>query len=79
LNRAVALAQLAGPSVALCEVDTLGSELDGYHLFHAVRAELLNAQGRHVEAQAAERRALELTHNPAEQSLLRRRLAVDAC
>jgi RNA polymerase sigma factor (sigma-70 family) len=75
LNRAVALRQVAGPSVALAEVRPLRAELDGYHLFHAIYAELLEEVGEHELARAEKIRALELTHNPAEQSLMRHRLA----
>jgi RNA polymerase sigma-70 factor (ECF subfamily) len=74
LNRAVAIKHVVGPQVALAEVDTLAGALDSYHLWHAVRADLLHALGQHARAQAAEQRALALTHNPAEQALLRRRL-----
>jgi predicted RNA polymerase sigma factor len=49
--------------------------LDGYHLFHATRAELLRDLGRPDDARTADERALALTANPAEQSLLRRRLS----
>ena len=76
LNRAVALAQL-GPDqaeVALAEVDALADRLDGYHLFHATRAELLDRLGRDAEAAAANTRALELTTNDAERRLLTTRL-----
>jgi RNA polymerase sigma-70 factor (ECF subfamily) len=79
LNRAVALCHLTGPAAAMAEVDALAEALDGYHLFHAVRADLLSALGQAESAHAAEERALELTHNPAEQSLLRRRLTNDLC
>jgi RNA polymerase sigma-70 factor (ECF subfamily) len=79
LNRAVAMRYVLGVEPALQEVDGLGATLDAYHLFHAVRADLLTTLGRRTEAQHAEARALELTHNPAEQSLLRRRLADAAC
>jgi RNA polymerase sigma-70 factor (ECF subfamily) len=41
LNRAVALRQIAGAEAALAEVNALAEELDGYHLFHAIRGELL--------------------------------------
>jgi len=75
LNRAIALAQVAGPAAALKEVDALGSELSGYHLFHATRAELLRGLGRPADARAADARALELTSNPAERALLESRLA----
>ena len=75
LNRAIAVWHVEGPAVALSEVDTLSGELNGYHLFHATRAELLRALGRPEEARTADRRALELTDNPGERALLERRLA----
>jgi RNA polymerase sigma factor (sigma-70 family) len=74
LNRAIAVGHVAGPAEALNEVDALAEDLDRYHLFHATRAELLRELGRTEEARAADRRALELTENPAERSLLQRRL-----
>ncbi len=46
LNRAVALLHVAGPAAALEEVERLGDALDGYHLYHATRAELLRRFGR---------------------------------
>ena len=75
LNRAIAVRHVAGPRAALAEVDRLGADLDRYHLFHATRAELLRDLGRAEEARSADRRALELTENPAERALLERRLA----
>jgi len=75
LNRAIALWHVDGPAAALADVDALSSELSGYHLFHATRAELLRALGRAADARAADERALELTENPAERALLARRLA----
>jgi RNA polymerase sigma-70 factor (ECF subfamily) len=74
LNRALALAELAGPAAALTEVEPLAVRLDGYHLFHAARAELLRRLGRRDEARDADRRALALTDNPAERRLLEARL-----
>ena len=74
LNRALALAELAGPQRALDEVEPLAERLDSYHLFHAARAELLRRLGRHDEAREADRRALALTDNPAERRLLEARL-----
>ena len=68
LNRAVALAEVEGPAPALVVVDAL--DLDGYHPYHATRADLLRRLGRHPEAVAAYDRAIELTANPAEQALL---------
>jgi uncharacterized glyoxalase superfamily protein PhnB len=58
----------------LDEVDALAGQLDGYHLFHATRAELLRDLGHDDRARAADERALTLTANPAERSLLRQRL-----
>ena len=75
LNRAVALRWVGGPEAALAEVEALARELDGYHIFHATRAELLLELGRREQARAAELRALGLTVNRAERSLLERRLA----
>jgi RNA polymerase sigma-70 factor, ECF subfamily len=77
LNRAVAIAMAHGPEQGLALVEELaaGGALDGYHLFHATRADLLRRLGRDAEAAAAYRQALELTGNPAERSFLSRRLA----
>jgi RNA polymerase sigma-70 factor (ECF subfamily) len=71
LNRAVALAEVAGPGTALTSVETL--ELPGYQPFHVVRAELLARLGRDDEARAAYARALELTANAVERDHLTRR------
>jgi RNA polymerase sigma factor (sigma-70 family) len=74
LHRAVAVRYTAGPDAALAELDQLGEALDGYHLYHATRAELLRAAGRPRPARAAGERALALAANPAEIDLLRHRL-----
>ena len=74
LNRAIAMAKMWGAAPALEYVDGLGAQLDGYHLFHATRAVLLRELGRTSEAADADRTALRLTSNPAEQLLLRARL-----
>ncbi|WP_018180236.1 RNA polymerase sigma factor [Jongsikchunia kroppenstedtii] len=71
LNRAVALAQVAGPAAALAEVDAL--DLDGFHLWHATRGHLLDQLGSTAEATAAYRRAATLTDNDAERRHLLRR------
>ena len=76
LNRAVATRYALGPHAALAEVEPLAGDLDGYRLFHAVRAELLTDLGRHEEARAANERALALAANPAERELLSRRLSL---
>ena len=75
LNRAIALWHVHGAEQAYIELFRLRDELDRYHLYHATRAELLRALGRSEEARAADRRALELTENPAERALLAARLA----
>jgi RNA polymerase sigma-70 factor (ECF subfamily) len=74
LNRAIALRYVAGPEAALAEIHPLAGPLDGYHLFHATRAELLRDLQCPEEARRADRRALALTANPAERSLLEQRL-----
>jgi predicted RNA polymerase sigma factor len=74
LNRAVALRQVEGPEVALRQVDALAQDLEHYHLFHAIRGELLLELSEREQARASALRALELTQNRAEQSLLARRL-----
>lgn len=74
LNRAIVLRHLAGSAEALAEVDRLRGSLDRYHLFHATRAALLRDLGREPEADIADRKALELTANPAEQALIEERL-----
>ena len=74
LNRAVALSHFAGPEVALGEINDLAMSLDGYHLFHAARADLLDRVGEPALAREARLRALDLCQNPAERSLLKRKL-----
>ena len=74
LNQAVAHAQVGDPVDALRRLEGLGADLAGYHLFHAVRAELLTTLGRHDEAREANRTALGLTSNDAERRLLTTRL-----
>jgi len=74
LNQAVAHAQVSDPADALARLEGLSADLARYHLFHAVRAELLSTLGRHDEARAANRTALGLTGNDAEQRLLLTRL-----
>jgi predicted RNA polymerase sigma factor len=74
LNRAVALRQIEGPEAALAEVDALAKDLEHYHLFHAIRGELLLELSEREQARASALRALELTQNRAEQSLLAHRL-----
>ncbi|MEU8993175.1 RNA polymerase sigma factor [Streptomyces sp. NPDC048558] len=71
LNRAVAVAEVDGPAPALDLVDAL--DLDGYHVLHAVRADLLRRLGRHTAAVREYESALALAENPAERAYLERR------
>jgi RNA polymerase sigma-70 factor, ECF subfamily len=79
LNRAVALAELDGPEVALAVVDKLdpstdsGHRLAEYHAYHATRADLLRRLGRSADARAAYEKAIELAGNTAEVTYLTRR------
>jgi len=75
LNRAVAVAMAEGPERGLELMAGLErGRLEGYHLLHAARADLLRRLGRDPEAAEAYRRARELTDNPAERALMDRRL-----
>jgi RNA polymerase sigma-70 factor (ECF subfamily) len=73
LNRAIAVAELDGPEVALAVVDRLEPRLAGYHVYHATRADLLRRLGRGRQAGAAYDTAIELAGNTAETAYLTRR------
>ena len=76
LNRAVAIAELDGPEVALAQVDRLGATtpvLASYHAFHATRADLLRRLGRSADAREAYDAALAVCDNTAERAYLTRR------
>jgi RNA polymerase sigma-70 factor (ECF subfamily) len=73
LNRAIAVAELDGPEVALAAVDRLEYRLAGYHLYHATRADLLRRLCRGQESRAAYDKAIELAGNTAETAYLTRR------
>jgi RNA polymerase sigma-70 factor, ECF subfamily len=77
LNQAVAVAMRDGPARGLAAIDELvaGGELDGFHLLHAARADLLRRLGRHADAIKSYERALELEQTAAERRYLKRRLA----
>jgi RNA polymerase sigma factor (sigma-70 family) len=75
LHRTIALRYRSGPQAAMGELELLATELDRYHLYHATRADLLRELGDPEAARAADRRALELTANPAEQAVLQQRIA----
>lgn len=76
LNRAVAVAMAEGPERGLELIDGIGrsGDLDGYHLYHSARADLLRRSGKHEEAAAAYRRAIALTGNERERAYLEGRL-----
>ena len=70
LNRAVAQAEVQGPGPALALVETL--DLGRYHLFHAVRADLLRRMGREADAASAYQAALDRCENRREREFLQR-------
>jgi RNA polymerase sigma-70 factor (ECF subfamily) len=76
LNRSVAVAMMDGPQAGLELIDALAAtgELDGYHLMHAARADLLRRLGAKAEAASSYTRALELVTNESERRFLERRL-----
>jgi RNA polymerase sigma-70 factor (ECF subfamily) len=76
LNRAVAVAMADGPQPAIALIDALVAtgDLNGYHLLHAARADLLRRVGSKVEAAESYARALELVTNDSERRFLERRL-----
>jgi RNA polymerase sigma-70 factor (ECF subfamily) len=74
LNRAVAIAMRDDPETGLTLVDAIDG-LDGYHLWHAARADLLRRLGRTEDARSAYTRALELAGTDPERRFLERRLA----
>jgi RNA polymerase sigma-70 factor (ECF subfamily) len=73
LNRAVAVAELDGPEVALAVVTRIEDRLAGYHAYHAVRADLLRRLGCREQSRAAYDKAIELTGNTAQTAYLTRR------
>jgi RNA polymerase sigma-70 factor (ECF subfamily) len=75
LNRAVAVAMVHGPRRALTLIDELEGELDGYHLLHSARADLLRRIGSKEEAVKAYEKALALVTNDSERRFLERRLS----
>jgi RNA polymerase sigma-70 factor (ECF subfamily) len=76
LNRAVAVAMVNGPQAGLALIDSLAAsgDLDGYHLLHAARADLLRRLGSAEGAAKAYARALALASNGSERRYLERRL-----
>lgn len=74
LNRAVAIAHADSPHAGLRAIEGLEETLDGYHVFHASKGEMLRRAGLVDEARAELERALGLAGNPAEQRLLAERI-----
>ncbi|HEY0451140.1 MAG TPA: RNA polymerase sigma factor, partial [Actinophytocola sp.] len=73
LNRAVAVAEVHGPALALATIDEL--DLPGYHLLPATRADLLTRLGRISDAVAAYDEAITLATNDTERTFLQLRRA----
>ena len=73
LNRAVVVAEIDGPQVALDLIDEL--PLDRYYIFHAIRADLLRRLGHTGQAEAAYRAAIERTDNAAEIAFMNERIS----
>ena len=73
-GRTMVVAEVEGPAAALALVDSLAlGDLSGYHLFHAIRADLLRRLGRDAEAALAYEAAIARTENAAERDFLQRR------
>jgi RNA polymerase sigma-70 factor, ECF subfamily len=79
LNRAIAVAELVGPEVALAAIDGLEEKLVGYHAYHAARADLLRRLGRGQESHVAYDKAIQLSGNTAESAYLMRRRNQPRC
>ncbi len=75
MNRAVAVAEVHGPGLALAALEPVAEQLDGYHPFHVVRAEFLHRLGRVDEAQAEYDVALAGVGNESERAYLQRKRA----
>ncbi|WP_433478747.1 RNA polymerase sigma factor [Spirillospora sp. CA-142024] len=73
LNRAIAVAELDGPDVALAAIDRLDDKLADYHAYHATRADLLRRLGRSQQSRTAYDKAIELAGNTAETAYLTHR------
>ena len=75
LNLSVAVAMADGPQAGLAMVERLAASgaLDGYHLFHSTRGNLLERIGRQSEAREAYDTALALATNDAERRFLEQR------
>lgn len=75
MNRAVAVAEVEGPQVALQLIDALAPDLDRFYLFHAIRADFLRRLSLDEQAAASYSNAIDRCENDAEREFLKRRLA----
>jgi RNA polymerase sigma-70 factor (ECF subfamily) len=76
LNRAIAVAEVEGPSAALIVLDAIAAEVDDYHLVHAARGTMLRRLGRRKEARAAFERAGQLAATEADRRFLAKQIDV---
>jgi RNA polymerase sigma-70 factor (ECF subfamily) len=70
LNRAIAIAEIEGPSAALATLDAIAPDLDSYHLMHAARGTMLRQLGQRAAAQAAFERAADLAATETDRRFL---------
>jgi RNA polymerase sigma-70 factor (ECF subfamily) len=70
LNRAIAIAEVEGPGVALIEIDVIAPDLENYHLMHAARGSMLRRLGRRDAARVAFERAADLAATGADRRFL---------
>ena len=70
LNRAIAIAEVDGPDVALTAIDAIASDLENYHLMHAARGTLLRQLGQRDHAKTAYERAAHLAVSEADRRFL---------
>jgi RNA polymerase sigma-70 factor, ECF subfamily len=70
LNRAIAIAEVEGPGVALIEIDVIAPDLENYHLMHAARGSMLRRLGRRDAARVAFERAADLAATEADRRFL---------
>jgi predicted RNA polymerase sigma factor len=80
LNRAVAVLHADGPAAALTALDAIRDDprMARYHLYGAVRADVLRHLGRHAEAAAVLEQAADLAPTQHERNLLMERAAAAA-
>ncbi len=75
LNRTIAIGETEGPDAALDALETIGSELDNYHLLHATRGAMLRRIGERGAARAAYERAVDLAPTEADRRFLNHQLS----